>query len=120
MIKDQVKLLDNIPAGQEMLMTEEMKVAFKYGGCSPTACHACGVKIKVGDKFKLHPHRRDRDLFDPDPVRDEMLCGVCGEPELVARDARDVIARRKYSAEKREQGKQGYSRPHKSCGESND
>lgn len=97
--------LDDIKAGEEILMTDTLIRLFAYAGCKPTMCHACETIIAVGDKFKLVSHKRilpkNSEVVkripgwaykyyseDSAPI-DEMCCGSCGEKELVKRDKKD-------------------------------
>lgn len=75
--------LDAIEPGADTVMSAELVRLFKYAGCDPTKCHACGKLIRVGQVFKLLTHTKPS--LTP---RDEMCCAKCGEPELVKRDKR--------------------------------
>ena len=76
--------LDKIKANEEQEMTANLLRLFKAAGCSPTVCHACQRRIKVGMQFKLIPHKK----YDQGTMTDEMCCDRCAAPELVRRDKR--------------------------------
>lgn len=101
--------LDDIQPSTATKMTPDLVRLFKYAGCSPTRCHACGKRIKVGHLFKLLTHARP--YGDP---KDEMCCSRCGEDALVKRDKREskrTIPRGYGSSDAPRYG--GYERPSK-------
>lgn len=106
--------IDNIEPSVPTVMTAELVRLFDFAGCKPTACHACKRRIKVGDTFQLIPHLKPGD----DNKTDEMVCGTCGEDDLVRRDKRlEAATRRIYANGGFVTGPQpgfgGYSRPSK-------
>jgi hypothetical protein len=74
--------LDDIKAGETVVMTEGLVRLFRAAGCSPTRCHACSVELPAGSVFKLVAHTKPNGT-----ATDEMCCGSCGEPELKRRDS---------------------------------
>ncbi len=99
--------LDELLADKVYVLTEDLDRVFKALGCKP-GCHACKVKISIGDEFELLSFKGT----------DEMVCSQCGRPELERRDKRVIesAARREREAvahrrEKIEAGQSGYSRP---------
>lgn len=94
--------LDDIKASADTVMTKELIRMFASAGCKPTVCHACLTEIKVGDIFKLVPHR----ILKWEP-KDEMCCSKCNDDSLTKRDRREL----RYSI--RANGSGGYSRPSK-------
>ena len=68
--------IDDIPAGTDTVMTDDLIRLFKYAGCSPTICHACATTIDVGCTFKLVSFKGT----------DEMCCAKHGEADLAKRD----------------------------------
>lgn len=101
--------LDAIDPGVDTVMSAELIRLFKFAGCYPTKCHACGKLIRSGEVFKLLTHTKPGQ-----ESRDEMLCAKCGEPDLVKRDKR--AAERMPYRSMRGAGDRvlgGYSRPTK-------
>lgn len=93
--------LDDIPADEILVLTEQLARLFRAKDCEPT-CHCCYEPIKVGETFKLA-------MVDA-PVsalsgRDVMLC----DKHSVA----DLIARREKDRKERVRLGLGFSRPHK-------
>ena len=78
--------LDDIKPNKPVLMTAGLQRLFKAAGCSPTACHACGDKIMVGETFKLVTHNKAGTA-----ETDEMCCHKCGVLELQARDSKKAL-----------------------------
>lgn len=106
--------LNDIAPSTDTVLTDELKRLFLYAGCDP-ACHACGRRIKVGDTFKLTPHKKAAGWEPEGERRDEMCCAKCGEPELLKRDKRSDAERTKryYSSGSARSGVRvggGYSR----------
>ncbi len=100
--------LDKIKASVDTVMTEELVRLFRFAGCHPTLCHACGKRITAGRVFRLVPHKKAPDL----PLTDEMCCASCGEAELDLRDGRELSASvRRHTLRSGQASWGGYSRP---------
>ena len=65
--------LDDVPADTIMELTPELDRLFRFAQCVPT-CHACQKPIRLGKRFQLLSYLGS----------DEMLCELCGRPELEA------------------------------------
>ncbi len=104
--------LDDIPADEVVILTEQLDRAFRAVRCVPT-CHCCGVPILIGDKFKLAM----TETVDAPGLssrwhggaKDEMLCERCTPEKLLKK--RQAV-RRRWLADGG-----GYSRLHKPKGE---
>lgn len=103
--------INDIPADVVQVLTIELDRLFKAVGCKP-GCHACKKEISVSDEFQLLSFNGT----------DEMVCALCGRPELEDRDQRQaaekIEAETKRAREKEEhiqwkhsRGLSGYSRP---------
>ena len=98
--------LDDVMAGVDTLMTDQLKRLFLAAGCDPT-CHCCGRKLKLGSTFKLVPWKGT----------DEMCCEKCSARQLANRDKRVERIAREWTLSSRTNnqngGFHGFSRPSK-------
>ena len=101
------KEIEKIEPSENTTMTEILLRAFASEGCDPTRCHACKKKIKVGEVFRLIPHKKS----SYSELLDEMCCSNCDDAALSRRDKRDARHTAKRYRSSNWGG--GFSRPSK-------
>ena len=105
--------IDDILAGTDTVMTDDLIRLFKYAGCDPH-CHACNKPIEAGKTFKLLSHTSAPGWQPGIGPIDEMCCEKCGQPELLKRDKRrEKEAQDRHYSRKPSGSGGGYSRPSK-------
>lgn len=100
--------IEDIPADQTLVMTENWIRAFKSHGCAPM-CHCCMKRLAADDKFKLATvETYDRDtsnsginVWATTDTREVMLCDSCSVDKF---NKMTKSARKKYEKFREEGG----------------